>query len=80
MKINEILESQAVIDIKTRYDHHYGYDPELLSYKLEIGKITTIKVKVLKYNFPRLRNLPSKVICEDKIGNIDNVRNYYDTP
>ena len=26
--------------------------------KLEIGKITTIKVKVIKYNFPRIRNLP----------------------
>ena len=34
--------------------------------KLEIGKITTIKVKVIKYNFPRIRNLPNKVICEDK--------------
>ena len=33
--------------------------------KLEIGKITTIKVKVAKYNFPRIRNLPNKVICED---------------
>jgi len=33
--------------------------------KLEIGKITTIKVKVIKYNFPRIRNLPNKVICED---------------
>ena len=30
--------------------------------KLEIGKITTIKVKVIKYNFPRKRNLPNKVI------------------
>ena len=30
--------------------------------KLEIGKITTIKVKVIKYNFPRIRNLPNKVI------------------
>ena len=39
--------------------------------KLEIGKITTIKVKVLKYNFPRIRNLPSKVICEDDKGKID---------
>ena len=28
--------------------------------KLEIGKITTIKVKVIKYNFPRIRNLPNK--------------------
>ena len=29
--------------------------------KLEIGKITTIKVRVTKYNFPRIRNLPNKV-------------------
>ena len=38
---------------------------------LEIGKITTIKVKVIKYNFPRIRNLPNKVICEDNKGKID---------
>ena len=41
--------------------------------KLEIGKITTIKVKVSKYNFPRIRNLPNKVICEDEKGKIDIV-------
>ncbi len=41
--------------------------------KLEIGKITTIKVKALKYNFPRIRNLPNKVICEDEKGKIDIV-------
>ena len=41
--------------------------------KLEIGKITTIKVKVLKYNFPRIRNLPNKVICDDEKGKIDIV-------
>jgi len=41
--------------------------------KLEIGKITTIKVKSLKYNFPRLRGLPSKVICGDEKGKIDIV-------
>ena len=39
--------------------------------KLEIGKITTIKVKVIKYNFPRIRNLPNKVICNDDEGNIE---------
>tara|TARA_Y100001970_G_scaffold186209_1_gene226461 strand:+ start:13402 stop:15444 length:2043 start_codon:yes stop_codon:yes gene_type:complete len=32
---------------------------------LEIGKIANIKVDVIKYNFPRLRNLPNKVICAD---------------
>jgi len=40
---------------------------------LEIGKITTIKVKVIKYNFPRIRNLPSKVICGDEKGKIEIV-------
>ncbi len=41
--------------------------------KLEIGKITTIKVKVIKYNFPRIRNLPNRVFCEDSKGKIDIV-------
>ena len=39
--------------------------------KLEIGKIFTIKIKVLKYNFPRVRNLPNKVLCKDEFGQID---------
>ncbi len=38
---------------------------------LEAGKIQTIKVKVIKYNFPRIRNLPNKVICEDGKGKIN---------
>ena len=38
---------------------------------LEIGKINTIKVKVKKLNFPRIRNLPNKIICEDSTGSID---------
>ena len=39
--------------------------------RLEVGKIFTIKVKVLKYNFPRIRNLPSRVFCKDDFGKID---------
>jgi len=39
--------------------------------KLEIGKITTIKVKVIKYNFPRVRNLPNRIMCGDEKGKID---------
>jgi len=38
---------------------------------LELGKIATIKVKVHKYNFPRIRNLPSKVMCFDHSGKIE---------
>jgi len=40
---------------------------------LEIGKITTIKVKAIKYNFPRARNLPNKVFCIDDTGKIEIV-------
>ena len=39
--------------------------------KLEVGKIFTIKIKVLKYNFPRVRNLPNRVFCKDEFGEID---------
>ena len=41
--------------------------------QLEIGKIQTIKVLVKKLNFPRVRNLPNKIICEDETGKIDIV-------
>ncbi len=41
--------------------------------KLEVGKIQSIKVLVKKLNFPRLRNLPNKIICEDETGKIDIV-------
>ena len=40
---------------------------------LEIGKIQTIKVKVKKISFPRIRNLPSRVTCEDEYSKIDLV-------
>ncbi len=41
--------------------------------ELEIGKIQSIKVKVKKLNFPRIRNLPNKISCEDETGKIDVV-------
>ena len=39
--------------------------------KLEVGKIFTLKIKVIKYNFPRIRNLPNKILCKDDFGKID---------
>ena len=41
--------------------------------ELEIGKICTIKVQVIKYNIPRIRNLPNTVKCEDSTGKINIV-------
>ena len=39
--------------------------------QLQIGKIQTIKIVPIKYNFPRIRNLPNRVICQDETGKID---------
>ena len=39
--------------------------------ELEIGKIQTIKVCVKKLSFPRIRNLPNKINCEDETGKLD---------
>ncbi len=39
--------------------------------ELQIGKIQTFIVNVKKYIFPRVRNLPNKVNCEDETGKID---------
>jgi ATP-dependent DNA helicase RecG len=41
--------------------------------ELEVGKIQSLKVLVKKLNFPRIRNLPNKIICEDETGKIDIV-------
>ncbi len=40
---------------------------------LEIGKVQTVKIQVKKLNFPRIRNLPNKVFCEDETGKIEIV-------
>ena len=41
--------------------------------ELQIGKVQTVNVIVKKYLFPRLRNLPNRVICEDETGKLDCV-------
>ena len=40
---------------------------------LVVGKIQSIKVLVKKLNFPRIRNLPNKITCEDETGRINIV-------
>ncbi len=39
--------------------------------ELKIDEIQTLTVIPVKYNFPRIRNLPNKVLCKDKTGEID---------
>jgi ATP-dependent DNA helicase RecG len=38
---------------------------------LQIGTIQTIRIVPLKYQFPRVRNLPNRVNCKDETGKID---------
>ena len=40
---------------------------------LRIGEIQTVTIVPQKYNFPRIRNLPKRVICTDETGEIDCV-------
>jgi len=39
--------------------------------EIQIGKIQTIKLIPIKYNFPRIRKLPNKVICQSNHIKID---------
>ena len=41
--------------------------------ELEVGKIQSVKVLVKKLYFPRIRNLPIRIVCEDEVGKIDIV-------
>ena len=61
-----------IFDLLWRLPKSYT-DRSLLSKinELQIGNIHTIKVVPLKYNFPRIRNLPNRVNCEDETGKID---------
>ena len=38
---------------------------------LKIGENQTVTIIPHKYNFPRIRNLPNKVICRDETGEMD---------
>ena len=38
---------------------------------LRISELQTVNVVPYKYNFPRIRNLPNKVLCKDETGNLD---------
>ena len=39
--------------------------------ELQLGKVQTLEVNVEKYSFPRIRNLPNKVICADETGKLE---------
>ena len=76
-KTSEILKKKKinnVFDLLFRLPQSYTDRSEKIKINnLQIGKISTLTVTVKKYLFPRIRNLPNKVICEDETGSIDCV-------
>ena len=75
IKLTKYLKNKKIENIKDLlWNFPYSFtdrSEETSLDKLEIGKISTVKVLVKKYNFPRIRNLPNKINCEDKNGKID---------
>jgi ATP-dependent DNA helicase RecG len=74
-KTMEILKKKKVnniFDLLWRLPKSYT-DRTLVSKicDLQIGIIQTIKIVPLKYQFPRVRNLPNRVNCFDETGKID---------
>ncbi len=76
-KISKILKKKRInnlFDLLFRLPQSYTDRTERFKIKdLKIGEISTVNVVVKKYSFPRIRNLPNKVICEDETGFIDCV-------
>ena len=74
-KTMEILKKKKVnniFDLLWRLPKSYT-DRKLVTKicDLQIGKIQTIRIVPLKYQFPRVRNLPNRVNCIDQSGKID---------
>jgi ATP-dependent DNA helicase RecG len=74
-KTMEILKKKKInniFDLLWRLPKSYT-DRTLVNNICDIhtGKIQTIRIVPLKYQFPRIRNLPNKVNCIDQTGKID---------
>ena len=74
-KTMEILKKKKVnniFDLLWRLPKSYT-DRTLVSKicDLQIGVTQTIRIVPVKYQFPRVRNLPNKVNCHDQTGKID---------
>lgn len=77
IKTMEILKKKKInniFDLLWRLPKSYTDRSETSKVnELQIGKIHTIKVIPIKYSFPRIKNLPHRVNCEDETGKIDCV-------
>tara|TARA_B100001029_G_scaffold165204_1_gene156687 strand:+ start:340 stop:2385 length:2046 start_codon:yes stop_codon:yes gene_type:complete len=76
-KTSNILRKKNInniFDLLWRLPQSFTDRTNLVKVKdLHIGKISTLEIIPIKYNFPRVRNLPNKVHCRDDTGDIDCV-------
>ena len=74
-KTTEILKKKGItniFDILWRLPKSYiDRSKKSKINELQIGQISTITIKPIKYSFPRIRNLPNKVTCKDDTGYLD---------
>ena len=77
LKISKYLKNKKIEKINDLlWSFPYAYTDRRSTVKtteLEVGKTQTVKVQIVKYNFPRIRNLPNKIKCKDDFGEIDLV-------
>ena len=77
IKTMEILKKKKInniFDLLWKLPKSYTDRSEISKVNdIQIGKIHTIKIVPIKYSFPRIRNLPNRVNCEDETGKIDCV-------
>jgi len=68
------IKINSLFDLLFRPPHSYTDRTQKIKInELQVGKISTLNVVAKKYSFPRIRNLPNKVICEDDTGTMDCV-------
>jgi len=74
VKILKKKKINNIFDLLFKLPHSYTDRRQKLKIsELQVGKICTIRVLVKKYSFPRIRNLPNRVVCEDETGKIECV-------
>ena len=76
-KTSSILKKKrinTIFDLLWRLPQNFTDRSNIIKIKdLHIGKTSTVEIIPIKYNFPRIRNLPNKVSCEDETGKLDCV-------
>ncbi len=76
-KTAELLKKKKIINIlDLLWKLPKKYTDKSISTKIEnikIGEEQTVTITPYKYNFPRIRNLPNRVLCKDETGFLDCV-------